>query len=261
MDRYFAEWALDCNFTIVGTMRNDRKGIPKELKVMKNRDERSVLYVHHGEKNIMLVSYIDKKKSGKKNIIGLTTLHDTVKVSNDKRNKPQVLVMYDHTKGDVDVADLFSTHHTTRIKSKRWPLNAFAFILDTVKTNSKTILSDNKVKLSNFDFTYALGKALVLPSIQNRYQNNNEMQPPILQKIRYVLRIKETNRRPQIETPATLFRRCHVYVQESVGTSHYKKMQQKMNDKIKSMCARCSSFICKRHIAETEFICCDCADE
>ena len=98
MDRYFAEWALDCNFTIVGTMRNDRKGIPKELKVMKNRDERSVLYVHHGERNIMLVSYIDKKKSGKKNIIGLTTLHDTVKVSNDKRNKPQVLVKCDHTK-------------------------------------------------------------------------------------------------------------------------------------------------------------------
>ena len=106
MNRYFTsvtlvEWTLDRNFTIVGTMRHDRKGIPKELKVMKNRDERSVLYVHHGEKNIMLVSYIDKKKSGKKNIIGLTTLHDTIKVSDDKRSKPQVFVMYDHTKGQV----------------------------------------------------------------------------------------------------------------------------------------------------------------
>ena len=67
-------------------------------KRIENRDERSVLYVHHGEKNIMLVSHIDKKKSGKKNIVGLTTLHDTVKVSNDKRNKPQVLVICDHTK-------------------------------------------------------------------------------------------------------------------------------------------------------------------
>ena len=52
---------------------------------MKNWDERSVLYVQDGEKNIVFVSYIDKKKSGKKNIIGLTTLHDKVKVSNDKR--------------------------------------------------------------------------------------------------------------------------------------------------------------------------------
>ena len=172
MDRYFtsvtlAEWALDRNFTIVGTMRHDQKRIKKELKVMKNRDERSVLYVHHQEKNIMLVSYINKKKSGKKNIIGLTTLHDAVKVSNNKRSKPEVLVMYGHTKGGVDIVDLLSTHHTTRIKSKRWPLNAFAFIVNTVRTNSKTILSANKVKLSNFDFTYALGKALVLPSIQN----------------------------------------------------------------------------------------------
>ena len=250
MDRYFtsvtlAEWALDRNFTIVGTMRHDRKGIPKELEVMKNRDERSVLYVHHGEKNIMLVSYVDKKKSGKKNIIRLTTLHDTVKVSNDKRSKPQVLDMYDHTKGGADFVDLLSTHHTTRIKSKRWPLNALAFILGTVRTNSKTILSDNKAKLSNFDFTYALGKALVLPSIQNRYQNNNGIQLPILQKIRRVLGIKETNRRPQIETPATLFGRCHICVQEIVGTSQCKKMQQKMNNKVKSKCARCSSFICK----------------
>ena len=164
MYRYFtsvtlAEWALDHNFTIVGTMRQDWKGISKELKVMKNWDERFVLYVQDGEKNIMFVSYIVKKKSGQKNIIGLTTLHDIVKVSNDKRSKAQVLVMYDHAKGGVDNAE--------------WPLNGFAFILDTERTNSwtkeqtekraeqTTILSDNKVKLSNFDFTYALGKALV----------------------------------------------------------------------------------------------------
>ena len=55
MDRYFtsvtfAECALDCNFTIVGTIKHDRKGIPKELKVMKNTDERSVLYSPWGEK-------------------------------------------------------------------------------------------------------------------------------------------------------------------------------------------------------------------
>ena len=103
MDRYFtsvtfAECALDCNFAIVGTIKHYRKGIPKELKAMKNWDGRSVLYIHHGEKNVMVVSYIDKKKSGKINITGLTTLYDIVKVSNNKISKPHVLVMYDHTK-------------------------------------------------------------------------------------------------------------------------------------------------------------------
>jgi len=54
----------------------------------------------------MLISFIDKKKSGKNNIIALTTMHDKVKEIEDKRSKPQVLVMYDHTKGSIDVVDL-----------------------------------------------------------------------------------------------------------------------------------------------------------
>ena len=97
-------------------MQHDRKGIPNELKAMMDRDEKSTLSVHRQDKEMMLVSYIDKKKSDKKNIIALTTMHDKVKVTNDQRCKPHVLVMYDHTKGGVDVVDLISTHHSTRIK-------------------------------------------------------------------------------------------------------------------------------------------------
>ena len=89
MDRYFtsvflAEWALQKKFRIVGTMRHDRKCIPKKVKVIGNREEKSVLYVYHKEKNIMLASYIDKKKLGKKNVIILSTMHDSVKVTNDQ---------------------------------------------------------------------------------------------------------------------------------------------------------------------------------
>ena len=72
MDRYFTSitlvrWATEKDFTIVGTMRLDRKGIPKEIKQMENR-EKSTFYVHAKHEEIMLVSYIDKKKSGKKNV-------------------------------------------------------------------------------------------------------------------------------------------------------------------------------------------------
>ena len=162
---FLAEWALQKKFTIVCTMHYDRKGIPKEVKVIGNREEKSVLYVYHKEKNIMLASYIDKKKSGKKNAILLSTMHDSVKVANDQRKKPQIHSMYDHTKGDIDVVDLLSTSHSTRIKPKRWPINTFAFILDTCRTNAKTILQDNDKPLSNFEFTYAIGKGLVLPVI------------------------------------------------------------------------------------------------
>lgn len=46
---------------------------------------------------MIIVSHISKEKSGKKNIVALTTMHDKMrpKKTRDKRPKPQVLVMYD----------------------------------------------------------------------------------------------------------------------------------------------------------------------
>ena len=64
-----AKLALEKKFTIVGTMRHDRKGIPKESKSVNDREDKPVLFVYHEEKNVILGSYIDRKKSGKKNVI------------------------------------------------------------------------------------------------------------------------------------------------------------------------------------------------
>ena len=113
----------------------------------------SVLHVYHEEKKIMLVSYVDKKKSGKKNVIILSTMHENVKVAKDQRKKPQVHTMYDHTKRGVYVVDLLLTSHSTRIKTKRHILNALAFILDTCRSNGKTILVDNGIQFTIFEFT------------------------------------------------------------------------------------------------------------
>ena len=54
-------------------------------------------------------------------------------------------------------------------------MNALAFVLDTVRTNAKTILQEtvSQSKMSNFDFTYMLGKMLVLPHIERRYASSN----------------------------------------------------------------------------------------
>ena len=75
--------------------------------------------IYHKKKNIRLASYIDKKKSGKNNVIVLSTMHDIVKVTNDQRKNPQTHRMYDHMKGGIDVVELLSTSHSTRIESKR----------------------------------------------------------------------------------------------------------------------------------------------
>ena len=123
----------------------------------------SLLHLYHEEKKIILVSYIDKKKSDQKNMIILSTMLENVKVRKNQRKKPQVHTMYDHTKGRVNAVDLLSASHSTRIKTKRWPLNALAFIRDTCRSNAKTILEDNGIQFNNFEFTYNLDKALIIP--------------------------------------------------------------------------------------------------
>ena len=68
---------------------------------------------------IRLVSYIDKKKSGKNNLIVLSTIHDNVKITKDQWKKPSVQTVYDPSKGGIDVVDLLLTTHSTWIKSKK----------------------------------------------------------------------------------------------------------------------------------------------
>ena len=72
-----AQWAFKKKITIVDTMRLDRKSIPKEITSLENRDKRSVLNVFDSHKKILLVSHIDKK-SGKRNVAVLSTLHGEV---------------------------------------------------------------------------------------------------------------------------------------------------------------------------------------
>ena len=172
VDRFFtsvplARWATLHKITIIGTMRLDRKGITKELKTLEGREEKSTIYMYgqdKGDENTMFVSYIDKKKTGKKNVVVLTTMHDTVRVTKDTIRKPDVIKLYDHTIGGVDVVDLISSGSSTRIKIRRWTMNALAFILDTERTNTLTILREVKdPKMSNFNFTWELGKNLVIP--------------------------------------------------------------------------------------------------
>ena len=61
-------------------MRQDPKGIPAEIKKIDKRDERSTFYVNGKDDDLMLVPYVDKKKSGKKNVVVLTSVHGNIRV-------------------------------------------------------------------------------------------------------------------------------------------------------------------------------------
>ena len=176
----------------------------------------------------MLVSWVDKKKSGLKNILMLTTMHDIVKVFRDERKKPHVMVFYDSTKGGVYGVDLYSSSISTRMKSRRWTMNAFSFSLDTARTNARTL--HNKVlniSTSNFHFTWNIRKALVLPHIQRRHDVDRRSLPTlIVKKICTVLNIQNIPILPKPDQ-ATSGRRCYICLAGITSKRDYKKKRDR----------------------------------
>ena len=119
-------------------------------------------------------------------------MHSSVRVTKDQHTKPNVQTFYNDTKVRVDVVDLVSTHNPTKMKNRRWPINALAFALDILCTNARTIPaeSSNPDTPSFFEFTYNSGKLLVLPHIQRRYQDSSNSSIDFLHKMSQILVIR-----------------------------------------------------------------------
>ena len=144
--------------------------------------------------------------------------------------------------GSVDVVDLISSNCSTRIKSKWWPLNSLAFILNTTRTNTNTIFKDNNVKISTQAFTYQLERTLCLPSVQRQYDLTNGIPVNQTMKIKWVLSItKEVH---PIENKEQT-RRCYVCLEHILGTPSH--LSKRNNNKYKVMCHLCNQILCKDH--------------
>ena len=96
MDCYVTSVAIghylkEQKMTMVGSVRANRKGISKELVKIQNRDDRDIKFVYANEDDMMLTSYVLKKKSGKKSILLLSARHDDVRCSRDVRKKPNTI--------------------------------------------------------------------------------------------------------------------------------------------------------------------------
>ena len=194
---------------------------------------------------LLLVSYLDKKKTGKKYVIVFSTMHKNVVIKRHRRKKPNMIVLYDQTKGGVDIVDLISSKLSVRIKSKHWTINALAFILDTVRTNAKTILRES-VNRSLTTFTWEFWKQLVKPNIEKRYNNPIGIQTKISKKLAEVLGKEAVARyeKPTLEDQGKRYGMCS---EEIFGHENYKTKKKKLNNKIKTVCYKCKYAVCAEH--------------
>ena len=115
--------------------------------------------------------------------------------------------------------------------------------MDTVRTNAKTILaeSSNPAAPSSFVFTYSLGKLLVLPHLQRRYQDSSNFSADLVHKMRQVLGIQIDTPR---NNPTANTGRCFVCVESITGNDDYKIQREKLNNKLKTKCSKCAQIIC-----------------
>lgn len=256
IDRFFtsvtiAEWLRNRGLTVVGTLRSDRKGIPHEVKKTDGRDDKSTKYFYCEDINSLLISYVIKKKSGWKNVLVLSSMHKSVKVTNDERRKPDVIVFYDHTKGGVDIMDQMAGHYSTRCKTRRWTINSLCYVLDTIRTNIQTLWNEMypEKKMSSHDLLWDLADHLIKPHVQRRYDNRAGIQKPIVLAMMDVLGIKEYVPQNFNPGPPAAKRRCYYCLLDTHGKANAKELKNKLG-KFKFACAgnECDKALCHDHM-------------
>lgn len=131
-DNYFtsievAKTLAENGLTIVGTMRKNKTCIPSNFQPHRNRDVESNVFGFC--KNMTLVSYVPKKNRA---VILLSTMHHSNEVNVSNKNKSEINLYYNSTKGGVDTLDQMVHEYTVRRKTNRWPVAFFQNIIDVV---------------------------------------------------------------------------------------------------------------------------------
>ena len=89
-----------CGMTIMGTLRSNKKYLPAEIVDVKNRSKQSSAFLCYG--NITVVSYVSDKEK-KKSVLLLSSMHHQSTL--EKNGKPEIVMYYNSTKGEVDSLD------------------------------------------------------------------------------------------------------------------------------------------------------------
>ncbi|KAG5883866.1 hypothetical protein JTB14_034913 [Gonioctena quinquepunctata] len=123
--------------TLTGTMRSNKREIPKEFSAHPSREEFSSLFGFSDNKTI--VSYVPKKN---KSVILLSTQFNGKDVSDEETNfKPEIILHYNKTKGAVDTGDKMTREYSCVRACRRWPLRIFMGMIDVAALNEYIVWS------------------------------------------------------------------------------------------------------------------------
>ena len=161
--------------TIVGTLRGNRKELPKPLKEMHTK--KTCLYstkvMQEDKSRTTITGYKGKQN---KAVFILSSLHkDNLWVEESPKKKPEAVKFYNSTKFGVDVLDAMARYHTTKFGARRWPLHVFFNILDMAAINAWILYKETtKADISRRDFQRMLGLELARQNFETDDIDNDE---------------------------------------------------------------------------------------
>ena len=137
-------------------------------------------------------------------------------------------------------------------------MNAFAYMIDTARTNAHTVFKEIKHDVLTFDFIWELGMLLVNAHIIRRLANPVELQQTIIIKMRKVLRVAESIKAAGVSMQdASDINWCHICIEGIRGQEKYKENKNKLA-KVKMSCKDCNNAVCKKHL---KYICQKCGQK
>ena len=162
MDNYFtsinlAEKLKIEKTTLLGTIRKQRKGIPKVEEMMKGKP----LYsseIYQSPSKATLTIYKAKKA---KLVYMLRSMDQTVSVDQLHPKKlPETVRSYNASKVGVNVLDQMARYHTCKSATRRWPVAVFFNIIDCACINAYIIYSEVTGQNLTREFLFQLIKEM-----------------------------------------------------------------------------------------------------
>ncbi|KAJ8927544.1 hypothetical protein NQ314_019980 [Rhamnusium bicolor] len=126
---------LNSNTHVVGTIRKDRRGIPKE--VVNKKFKKGEVFAMENQDGLTVVNWKDSR-----NVMMLSTKHGAQMVQVSCKNgtfkeKPEVVVDYNRGKASVDLSDQMSAYSNPLRRSLKWYRKVgFELILTTAMVNA-----------------------------------------------------------------------------------------------------------------------------
>ena len=103
-------------------------------------------------------------------------------------------------------------------------------------------------KIATFEFSWLLGKSLIVSHVHCRFQNRHDLPADLVQNMMNVLGIKNIPGNIQhCQDAEAVEGRCGVCVHAAKTSGNYKKAIHQLNYRLKVKCMKCKTFLYKNH--------------